>query len=364
MKLPFKLASALSACGLLLAATLTSAMPAAAEQISCADTDLPVAGPGLPVLIPGSPALVHGRLCLPAGPAPDAVQLLVHGGTYNSAYWDLPYQPENYSYQRDMATHGYATFAADQLGSGLSSRPVSLPLSIGVWAESMHEVVGHLRAGHVGGVAFGKVVIVGHSVGSGIVAAEAATYHDVDGVVLSGMTHLPALPTLALGVAFGLQPTFLDQQLAHLGSDPLYFTTKPGARAGLFYATADADPRVIAADEATKDQVSVPGIGTVAVFGIVLPTTLGITVPVFQAVGSQDALFCGLLALRDCSNVSTLRAQEAPYYTAAADLSMYVLPGAGHSLALHQNAHEYRDATRSWLAGRLGLTPQGYHSIG
>ena len=30
---------------------------------------------------------------------------------------------------------------------------------------------------------------------------------------------------------------------------------------------------MIAADEATKDQVSVPGMGTVAVFGIVLPAT-------------------------------------------------------------------------------------------
>jgi hypothetical protein len=103
----------------------------------------------------------------------------------------------------------------------------------------------------------------------------------------------------------------------------------PGARAGLFSAAADAGPGAIAAGEATK-----------------------------------DALFCGLPALRDCSDVSTLRAQEAPFYSAAADLSMYVLPGAGHSLELHRNAHEYRDATRSWLAGRRGLATHGYHSIG
>jgi hypothetical protein len=43
---------------------------------------------------------------------------------------------------------------------------------------------------------------------------------------------------------------------------------------------------------------------------------------------------------------------------------MDVLPGAGHSVALHENAGEYRNATRSWLQDRLGIAPQGYHSIG
>jgi pimeloyl-ACP methyl ester carboxylesterase len=360
VKLPVKVTSALFACGVLLA-SLTAAMPAEAAAISCTDTDRPTGGPGLPPLGPGAPATMHGRLCLPAGEAPDTVQLLVHGGTYNSAYWDLPYQPERYSYQRDMVTHGYATFAADQLGAGRSSRPLSLPLSVWAAAESTHEVVGHLRAGHVGGVRFAKVVIVGHSVGSGVVAVEASTYHDVDGVVLTGITHLPALPVLAIGAALGLQPALLD---GRLGSDPLYFTTRPGARAGLFHAAGDSGPAVIAADEATKDQVSVPGMGTVALFGIVLPATRGITVPVFQVVGEKDVLFCGLLALRDCADVNVVRAQEAPYYADPSKLSMYVLPGAGHSVALHENAANYRDATRSWLRDRLAIAPQGYHSIG
>ena len=75
----------------------------------------------------------------------------------------------------------------------------------------------------------------------------------------------------------------------------------------------------------------------------------------FQAVGTQDVLFCGLLALRDCSNANNLRAQEAPYYSAGAQLQTYVLPGAGHSLALHVNAEDYRDATRTWLSSKFGM---------
>ncbi|SES11006.1 Lysophospholipase, alpha-beta hydrolase superfamily [Lentzea xinjiangensis] len=323
--------------------------PAAhASGADCAITAVPVSGPT-------GPATVSGQLCTPVGANPGSIQLLVHGGTYNRAYWDLPGVPESYSYQRNMAREGRATFAVDRLGAGASTRPPSLPLLISAEARSLHEVVQHLRAGRIGGTAYEKVVTVGHSVGSGIVAAEAATYRDVDGVVLSGITHLPAVPVLALGAALGLQPVFLDDALARLGSDPLYFTTRPGARAGLFYSPDGAEQAVVAADEAAKDQVSVPGMGTVAVFGIVLPTTRGIDVPVFQAVGTDDVLFCGLLAVRDCSNASSLRSQEAPYYGPEAQLETYVLPGAGHSLALHRNAEDYRDATRAWLSAKLGM---------
>lgn len=328
---------------------LTSLTPAAnASGVSCSITTLPVAGPT-------GPATVSGQLCKPVSHNPASIQLLVHGGTYNRAYWDLPGVPESYSYQRNMAREGRATFAVDRLGTGASTRPPSLPMLISVEARAMHDVVTHLRAGSVGGTSYEKVVIVGHSVGSGIVAVEAATYRDVDGVILTGMTHLPNLTALALGAALGLQPVFLDDALARLGSDPLYFTTRPGARAGLFYAMDHAEQAVVDADEATKDQVSVPGMGTVAVFGIVLPATLGIDVPVFQAVGTQDTLMCGLLSLRDCSDADNLRAAEAPYYSARAQLEMYVLPGAGHSLALHTNAEDYRDATRAWLSARFGM---------
>jgi pimeloyl-ACP methyl ester carboxylesterase len=325
---------------------------ASASAVTCSMSTLPVSSPSVVPLLT-TPAVISGQLCLPTGATPSAVQLLVHGGTYNRAYWDLPYQPDQYSYQRDMAKNGYATFAVDVLGAGQSSHPLSLPLTVWAEAEALHEVVGQLRGGAVGGIRFGKVVIVGHSVGSGIVASEASTYKDVDGVILTGITHIPSVPALGLGASLGLVPAFLSS--VQNPGDPLYFTTKPGARGPLFYNSADADPNVIAADEATKDQVSVPGMGTVAVFGIVVPVTLGITVPVLQAVGQDDVLFCGLLALRDCSSASALRAQEAPFYSAAAKLSVYVLPNAGHSIALHENAGAYRDATRAWLNSTLGI---------
>jgi hypothetical protein len=46
-----------------------------------------------------------------------------------------------------MARHGYATFAVDRLGTGQSSKPPSVTLLSSVEAASIHQIVGHLRAG-------------------------------------------------------------------------------------------------------------------------------------------------------------------------------------------------------------------------
>jgi pimeloyl-ACP methyl ester carboxylesterase len=147
----------------------------------------------------------------------------------------------------------------------------------------------------------------------------------------------------------------LDPQLRYRGSDPGYFTTRPGFRP-VFYETSDADPQVIATDDATKDQLSILGFGLVLTFGDEGPASLLINVPVLLGVGEKDFAFCGFLS-RDCSSAETLWRQEAPYFAPAAKLSTFVLPGAGHSIALHKNADEYREATIAWLRARFGGSP-------
>ncbi len=204
---------------------------------------------------------------------------------------------------------------------------------------------------------FDRVILVGHSQGSGIAILEAATYHDIDGVILTSTAHLLSALVTANAFATSLHPVTLDPQLRKNGSDPGYLTTKPGKRESLFYVTRNADPQVIATDEATKDQVSFAGAGTVIVFGFLGPASRGIDVPVLLALGENDAVFCGFLA-RDCSSAETLRKQEAPYFGPAAELSTYVLPKSGHVIALHKNAGEYREATRSWLRARFGARDQ------
>jgi pimeloyl-ACP methyl ester carboxylesterase len=340
MRLLLRLAcSLLVSCGLL--ASGLAVPQAAASAVSCSETDLPVSA--------ATPReTVHGQLCIPAGRPPTTVQLLIHGATYNRLYWDFPYQPERYSYQRDMASHGYATFAIDRLGTGQSTKPLSVTLLAMVEAVSIHQIVGHLRAGRVGGVRFERVVLVAHSLGSGVATLEAATYHDVDGVILTGTTHLVSPLEVVKSFATYLHQVPLDPQLRNKGGDPGYATTRPGLRGSIFYAIDDADPQVIATDEATKDEAPPIGVGTALVFGNLGPISRRIDVPVLVAVGEKDFAFCGSLS-SDCSSAEVLRRQEAPYFAQAAHLSTFVLHGSGHSIALHLNTDEYREATRAWL---------------
>jgi pimeloyl-ACP methyl ester carboxylesterase len=338
--------SLLTGCAVL-AGLLVIPTSATAAAPKCSVVKLPVT---VTLLLPME---VQGQLCLPSSGTPKTVQLLLHGATYNRIYWDLPYRPDNYSYQRDMAAQGMATLAVDELGVGGSTRPLSTLLTGVGQASAVHQIVGQLRAGRVGGVQYTKVVLVGHSAGSAIAVVEAATYHDVDGVVLTGVTHLPNVPVVGEDVLFGLHPVTLDPQLSARGGDPGYLTSKPGMRGSMYYGPNDLDPLAVETDESkAKDQVSATSLLDIISIGLVSPVSLGIDVPVLLVNGTDDTGFCGLV--RDCSTAEALRAQEAPYFSPAAQLSVYVLAHSGHSVALAVNTPEYRKVTRDWLSRYVG----------
>lgn len=338
--------SLLTGCSVLVGLIVPGSAALAVSE-KCSDVAVPV------TVIPLLPMTVRGQLCVPSAGTPLTVQLLLHGATYNRAYWDLPYQPDQYSFQRDMARHGLSTFAIDELGVGESSQPLSTLLTGVSQADAVHQIVGRLRAGQIDSVKYTKVVLHGHSAGSAISVVEAATYHDVDGVVLTGVTHLPNVPVVGEDVLFGLYPVTLDPQLGPRGGDPGYLTTKPGTRGGMYYGPQDMDSGAVQADETyAKDQVSATSLVDIISIGLVSPISLQINVPVLLANGTDDTGFCGLI--RDCSTADALRVQEAPYFSDAAKLTAYVLPMSGHSVALAANASLYRDVTREWLATYVG----------
>src|SRR5690349_23043633 len=142
-----------------------------------------------------------------------------------------------------MTEHGIATFAIDCPGSGDSSQPLSALITGTGLAAVVHQVVGRLRNAGVAGTRFERVVLVGHSMGSGIVAAEAATYHDVSGVVLTGFSHSMNLVALTAIFVDGVRPALLDPVLSRRSSDPGYVTTMPGTR-HLFYDPGLVEPVV------------------------------------------------------------------------------------------------------------------------
>lgn len=306
--------------------------PATAAEPTCQDVTFPVSVVGLAQTIAGT-------LCAPAGAT--TVQVLVPGGFYNREYWDTPTN----SFRRAMNDAGYATLAIDRLGTGRSSTPPSALLTAIVDANAVHQVVRALRP------RFTKVILGGHSLGSAISVIEAATYGDVDGVVVTAMGHrinaLGIAPIAATFVPAVLDPAFRDRTL-----DPGYLTTMSGTR----YSLHQPGPylaHVVAFDEATKDVVAPAELVDAALLGTVTPYTVLVDVPVLTTIASGDPTFCGLLAT-DCGTTAAYRRAEAPFYGPAARLEAYVLPGYGHALNYAPNAPALHATVVAWADRMVG----------
>ncbi|MFD0923883.1 alpha/beta hydrolase [Saccharopolyspora rosea] len=292
------------------------------------------------------PVSVYGRYCRPAGAtARTPLQVLVPGATYNHSYWDYP--RHRYSYTAHATESGFATLAIDRLGSGRSSRPPSVLLTAAGQAEVVHQVIQQAIAGRVPGVRHERVALVGHSLGSAIATVEAATYRDVDAVVLTGVTHGIDLGATADTFLRRMHPALVDPAMRTL--DPGYVTTRPGHRSGLFLSDAGG-PGAAELDERTRDVVSATEVPD-AIAVLTAPVSRRISVPVLLAVGDRDKLFCGPMSAGRCATAATLRAAEGPDY---AELETFVLPGAGHSLNLMPRAARYMTAVQRWLHARLG----------
>jgi pimeloyl-ACP methyl ester carboxylesterase len=116
------------------------------------------------------------------------VQVLTHGATLDSTYWDFA---TGYSYINAATAAGYATFSYDRLGVESSAHPDPIQVvQAALQVEILHQLVVLLRAAPgLGGKLFKNVVGVGHSAGSTFTQAVSAKYpNDFDAVVLTGIT--------------------------------------------------------------------------------------------------------------------------------------------------------------------------------
>jgi pimeloyl-ACP methyl ester carboxylesterase len=295
-------------------------------EVSCRRADALVA------LAEGQPAnyLIAGELCATAEELKDGttLQLLVHGATYNHEYWNLGnVQGTTYSYARAVAARGMATFALDEIGVGSSSHPPSTLVTVDAAAYVAHQIVSALRDGSLIGTRFGKVIAVGHALGSAVVWNEAIRYGDVNGVIVTGAAHSRARQfDTELRASF--HAAARDPRFQTTGLDSGYLTTVPGTRGRLFFAA------FIAQEEAHKDVVPATELVT-AVQVVTGKATRAIRVPVLTILGSNDATICGSNtqgAYFDCSTGAALARQEAPYYSPQARLRACVIPGAGNDL--------------------------------
>lgn len=308
---------------------LSALLPAAA----LADNNIMVQPLSFPVtLSDGNTYTIAGYLYYQGSYQNKPLQVLVHGGTYNHLYWDVPaINNRKYSYARYMAEEKYAVLAIDQLGTGQSSKPNGDFVTLAETASSIHQVIGQMRSGNNAlGQAFNKIVLVGHSFGSINAITVQANYHDADALVITALGHVPhELP--------------ITQELLDILDDYEYFTLPPEARSGLFYYGPAADPDVIAYDNANLvDYLTRGQLGTTfaAIFN---DSVADVTGPVLVQLGEHDALW-----------PSSYAEGEAAYWTSASSITVQSLPDVGHSFNTHLDNKRGWKQISQWLSDTVG----------
>lgn len=340
----FRLAAGLL-CGLALTVLVPSSAWAKEGGLRCEELTLDVnLSPSEP-----TPYSVFGVLCSRGSLHKKTIQIALHGATFSHLYWDWPYQPETYSYVRRATAAGYAVLNIDRIGIGQSSRPPAGSVTIGANAYVVHQIVQALRDGDLVVHSFGRiradrVTLIGHALGSAVAIQEAATYGDVDGIVLTGVSHTV---TPVLGSILGsFYPASLDPRFAGQSIPAGYRTSQPGNR-GVFYDLPSVDPLVLAIDEQTKETVTTGELGT-AVPALGLSGSLHI--PVLVAVGDLDRSFCNPPS---CTASGSL-AGEPSFYPPDACAEAVAIANAGHALNLHLQVPQAYDAILDWLDRRVG----------
>lgn len=316
----------------------------------------------LATVLPGQAVFV--KLCLPRGkPTTHAIEVLVHGITYDHRYWNIadPADPEGnrYSWEAAAAKAGYATLAIDRIGSGQSTHPPSAAVTIDSNVSVLHQVIAALRRGRVpapgGRARFTKVVLVGHSYGSMVAFLEASRFHDVDALVLTGVSHHVHELTSAASIESHHYPAVLDPQFAGTMLDLGYVTSLPGARYGQYYLPGtDVDPRIVARDEATKGTFTQSEVFN---YAVIFRTQLDLRAPVFYLDGSKDGIFCSQSRFdfaADCASPAALIADERPWLGARVpSVDAHITAGAGHDLNAFRSSQESFTAAQNWIAGKV-----------
>lgn len=248
--------------------------------------------------------------------------VLIHGASDTHAVFDFG---TGYRTAAELATRGFGVLAIDRVGYGASSHPNGDTLSFATAAGYVHEVIEDVRAGALGFTP-PAIVLLGPSVGADVALVEAATYQDVDGVIVVSHTNQlqPALFAVDVGAWFAQGP---------------YFDFGVDFRTQFFYAQPWAVPWVIDQDNATRSLVPRAEILS-ALTGQSAFARPAITVPVLLMQADHDALF--------------VPQDDSALFTSSPDVSFTLLGNAGHKVFSHPTSkHAAVETVTRWLDDRF-----------
>jgi pimeloyl-ACP methyl ester carboxylesterase len=289
--------------------------------------------------------VLHARLVGPRrqvlGANVPRLNVLVHDLATGSWFWNLTRHPA-YDYAGNLARAGETSLVLDRLGYGASRLAQGNATCLGAQADMLHQVIQHVRSGRYDFTGSEQatpgvqhVVVHGHSVGAAIAQVEAATFDDVDGLVLMSWADSGA-SARAVDEASRQSTTCLQgQDYVRTGESrkdyrDLLFVTAPAAVQRSALARRDTDP--------CGDALSLSQLLAASTL-----TSRRVEAPVLLLFGGKDAL------TRDGA-----AAQQREAYTSSVEVSARTLPGAGSALPLERSAPRTQAQVLRWLAGQPG----------
>jgi len=287
---------------------------------------------------------VFGTLCEPVSETTqNAVQLLLHGFTYNSQYWDVTWGGlQNYSYVDFSCRRGISSFAYDDLAAGQTIKQNSTHVQLPTVASVSSSLARDLKSGRISQLLFGsekkyeKVVGIGHSLGSITLdqgAISDGAHSPFDGLILTGSIHPPSYQNNVSA------PPAREVNPGRWGDlDPGYVTTPNISERSKFYGPDNGtsfSPTVLQLDELTKD---VGSTWSVLQLKSTFVPAFGFRGPVAEIVGSEDQAFC-LPSGGPCDQAK-LQVSEAAFYPDSKNFTMIVIDGFGHDLNYQFGAAE------------------------
>jgi pimeloyl-ACP methyl ester carboxylesterase len=312
-------------------------------------------GTGFPVRVPAVSEDQTLKIAATVYPPPriradDPATVLVcwPGGSYDRGYWDINYAGRtDYSAAKYWAQRGFIVVAADQLGVGESSKPVvagdavSLEM-MGAAADSFVELVRtRLRDGslHPDIPALERVTMVGvgHSLGGFTVVAQQAEHASYERICCLGVTHSAKVVVDESMGREAVDPTAVAEQQAKLFFketwDDLYGLPSKAEHSGWLYG-ADDDPEVTAADSSVSARWARRPYVQALLDGYSAPLAARVTSPVFLGFSEID--------------VAAEPRTEPVYYPGSNDITLHLLPRAGHCSNFAPTRFELWDRIAAW----------------
>jgi pimeloyl-ACP methyl ester carboxylesterase len=280
--------------------------------------------------------------------APLVLACCLPGGGMSRRYFDLqvPAEAGNYSMATHLARAGFAVATIDHPGVGESDRPDDgyslLPRTIAdvdayVVAEVRRRLAGGTLVEEIGPVAVIANVGIGHSAGAIVTVHLQARYRPYDALVLLGFGGRGWREQLTEDeLAVADDPDVIHQRLPALAEkrfgEPLPMP-KRGSSQLLVAAPMHPDAHAALVDARTN-MLGVLGLSSM-IPGSLRPDIDAIDVPVFVGVGEHD--------------IAGPPREIPAAFTGSNDITLFVLPGAGHNHNVHADRAVLWDRAVAWM---------------